>query len=100
LRHIRDPLPATLLALTFVTGVVDAVSFLGLGRVFSANQTGNVVFLGFAWAGASGLSATASIVSLLAFAVGAAVRDEHQLASDVFLGGRMPAGRRPRGGAF
>jgi uncharacterized membrane protein YoaK (UPF0700 family) len=73
LKYIRDPLPATLLALTFVTGVVDAVSFLGLGRVFSANQTGNVVFLGFAWAGASGLSATASIVSLLAFAAGAAV---------------------------
>jgi uncharacterized membrane protein YoaK (UPF0700 family) len=70
LRHIRDPLPATLLALTVVTGVVDAVSYLGLGRVFTANQTGNVVFLGFAWAGAPGLSATASIVSLLAFGVG------------------------------
>lgn len=73
MRPIRDPLPATLLALTVVTGVLDAVSYLGLGRVFTANQTGNVVFLGFAWAGAPGLSATASIVSLVAFAVGAAV---------------------------
>jgi uncharacterized membrane protein YoaK (UPF0700 family) len=37
-----------LLALTFTTGLVDAVSLLGLGRVFTANMTGNVVLLGFA----------------------------------------------------
>src|SRR5947209_5854024 len=40
-----------LLILTFVTGMVDAVSFLGLGHVFTANMTGNVVLLGFAVAG-------------------------------------------------
>ena len=34
------PLPILLLALTFVTGMVDAVSFLALGRVFVANMTG------------------------------------------------------------
>ena len=39
-------LPALLLALTLVTGLVDAVSYLALGRVFTANMTGNVVFLG------------------------------------------------------
>jgi hypothetical protein len=33
------PLPPLLLALTFVTGMVDAVSFLALGRVFVANIT-------------------------------------------------------------
>jgi uncharacterized membrane protein YoaK (UPF0700 family) len=38
---------AALLTLTFVTGLVDAVSYLRLGRVFVANMTGNVVFLGF-----------------------------------------------------
>ena len=32
-----------LLVLTSVTGVVDAISVLGLGRVFTANMTGNVV---------------------------------------------------------
>jgi hypothetical protein len=32
----NDPLTAALLALTFVTGVIDAVSFLGLGRVLTA----------------------------------------------------------------
>jgi uncharacterized membrane protein YoaK (UPF0700 family) len=60
-----------LLALTFVTGIVDAVSYLGLGRVFTANMTGNVVLLGFAVAGASGLSAGRSLLSLLAFLGGA-----------------------------
>ena len=33
----------SLLGLTVVTGVVDAVSFLGLGHIFTANMTGNVV---------------------------------------------------------
>ena len=62
---------SVLLALTFVTGIVDAVSYLGLGHVFTANMTGNVVLLGFAVAGASGLSATRSVLSLVAFLAGA-----------------------------
>lgn len=68
-----DSLPATLMALTVVTGLVDAVSFLGLGRVFTANMTGNVVFLAFAVAGAPGLSIPRSLASLIAFLAGAAV---------------------------
>lgn len=66
-------LQTALLALTVVTGLVDAVSFLGLGRVFTANMTGNVVFLGFAAAGVPGLSVARSLVSLLAFLFGALV---------------------------
>jgi uncharacterized membrane protein YoaK (UPF0700 family) len=31
-----DPLPWVLVVLTMTTGVVDAVSVLGLGRVFTA----------------------------------------------------------------
>ena len=69
----RDPLVVTLLALTGVTGLVDAVSFLGLGHVFTANMTGNVVLLGFAVAGAPGLSIARSSTSLVAFLVGAAL---------------------------
>jgi uncharacterized membrane protein YoaK (UPF0700 family) len=61
-----------LLAMTVVTGVVDAVSILRLGHVFVANMTGNVVFLGFALAGASGFSVVASLVAMGAFLVGAA----------------------------
>jgi uncharacterized membrane protein YoaK (UPF0700 family) len=66
------PLPALLLIFTLLTGLVDAISYLGLGQVFVANMTGNVVFLGFALAGASGLSFAASLVALLAFLAGAA----------------------------
>ena len=60
-----------LILLTMVTGVVDAVSYIALGHVFVANMTGNVVFLGFALAGAPGLSAPASIAALGAFLLGA-----------------------------
>jgi uncharacterized membrane protein YoaK (UPF0700 family) len=70
---VRDPLPAALLVLTFVTGLVDAVSFLGLDRIFTANMTGNVVFLAFAVAGTPGLSVARSLTSLLAFLAGAAL---------------------------
>jgi len=68
-RH--GPLPALLLMLTAVTGVVDAVSFLKLGHVFVANMTGNVVFLGFAIGGATDLSILASLVAIAAFVAGA-----------------------------
>jgi uncharacterized membrane protein YoaK (UPF0700 family) len=70
---LRHPLALTLLSLTFTTGVVDAVSYLGLGHVFTANMTGNVVLLGFGLAGAGHLPVLAPIVSLAAFLVGAAV---------------------------
>jgi uncharacterized membrane protein YoaK (UPF0700 family) len=74
---VADPrhgsLPLLLLVLTVVTGVVDAVSILSLGRVFVANMTGNVVFVGFALAGAPGFSLSASVFALAGFLVGAAV---------------------------
>jgi uncharacterized membrane protein YoaK (UPF0700 family) len=73
------PLPPLLVALTLTTGLVDAVSYLALGHVFVANMTGNIVFLGFAIAGAKGLSITASLAALAAFLVGA------------FAGGRLGA---------
>jgi uncharacterized membrane protein YoaK (UPF0700 family) len=60
-----------LLVLTVVTGVVDAVSILSLGRVFVANMTGNIVFVGFALAGAPGFSLSASLFALAGFLFGA-----------------------------
>src|SRR5881397_3790090 len=72
-RSIRHPLTRALLALTFTTGLVDAVSYLGLGRVFTANMTGNVVLLGFGIAGSGGLPVLAPIISLVAFLLGAVV---------------------------
>lgn len=68
-----------LISLTVATGLVDAVSYIRLGHVFVANMTGNVVFLGFAIAGAKGLSASASMVALASFIAGA------------LLGGRLGA---------
>jgi uncharacterized membrane protein YoaK (UPF0700 family) len=60
-----------LLALTFTTGLVDAVSILALGRVFVANMTGNVVFIGFALAGAPGFALAPSLAALAGFLIGA-----------------------------
>jgi uncharacterized membrane protein YoaK (UPF0700 family) len=68
-----------LLALTFVTGIVDAVSYLGLGHVFTANMTGNIALLGFALAGATGLSIARSSLSLLAFLLGAVLGGQLRL---------------------
>jgi uncharacterized membrane protein YoaK (UPF0700 family) len=70
---VLHPLTVLLLTLTFSTGLVDAVSYLGLGRVFSANMTGNVVLLGFGIAGGYDLPIVAPIVSLMAFLAGAAL---------------------------
>src|SRR5580704_3542420 len=68
-RH--GPLPPLLLAMTLVTGLVDAFSYLLLGHVFVANMTGNVVLLGFALVGAPGFSIAASLLAVASFAVGA-----------------------------
>lgn len=66
-------LPFVLIALTVVSGVIDAVSYLGLGHVFTANMTGNVVVLGFAAAGSTQFSATHALLSLGTFLVGSSV---------------------------
>src|SRR2546428_7484271 len=76
-------LPLLLLLLTVTTGLIDAVSVLGLGRVFTANMTGNVVFLGFALARVPGFSLVRSLAALAAFLAGAVI------------GGRLAL--RPRG---
>jgi uncharacterized membrane protein YoaK (UPF0700 family) len=73
-------LPYALLGMTAVTGLVDAVSFLSLGHVFTANMTGNIVLLAFASTGVPQVSVARSITALLGFLAGAAV------------GGRIMAG--------
>jgi uncharacterized membrane protein YoaK (UPF0700 family) len=66
-------LPPVLLALTLTTGLIDAASYLGLGHVFTANMTGNVVLLGFGLAHAGGLPVIAPTISLGGFLLGAGV---------------------------
>jgi uncharacterized membrane protein YoaK (UPF0700 family) len=62
-----------MLALTFSTGIVDAVGYLGLDRVFTGNMTGNVVILGMALTGADGLPVIGPLIALVLFMVGAAI---------------------------
>lgn len=64
-------LPRLLLLLSATTGLVDAASVLGLGKVFTANMTGNVVFLGFAAVGTPGFKVLPAVMALIAFMVGA-----------------------------
>ena len=71
-RSRRDGIVPLLVLISATTGLVDAVSVLGLGRVFTANMTGNVVFLAFAVAGAPGFSWSYCTAALLTFLVGAA----------------------------
>ena len=66
-------LPQSLYLFTALTGLVDAVSYIGLGHVFTANMTGNIVLLGFALAGVPGLSALRSLTAFAAFFVGALI---------------------------
>ncbi len=71
LQRVVSPLPL-MLALTFSTGIVDAVGYLGLDRVFTGNMTGNVVILAMALTGADGLPVVGPVLALLGFAAGAA----------------------------
>lgn len=75
MRRMSQGLTRTLLALTFVTGIVDAVTFLGLGQVFAAMQTGNAIFLGLGLglADAGEVAVLAPLVALLAFLAGGAL---------------------------
>jgi uncharacterized membrane protein YoaK (UPF0700 family) len=61
------------LMLTWAAGSVDAISYLGLGRVFTANMTGNAVLLGLAIGQGQGFAALRSVVALAGFAIGAAI---------------------------
>ncbi len=73
--------------LTGTTGVLDATSFLDLGRTFTANMTGNVLLLAFTLSGTplGGGSTTGSfVIALVGFVTGALV-------------GAAAAGRRGRG---
>ena len=78
----------TLLILTFVTGIVDAVSFVGLGQVFAAMQTGNVIFLGLGIGGAEGAPLGAPLLALAAFLVGG-------IGAVALSAGREPGNLRP-----
>ncbi len=80
--QLRDGL---LIALTFVAGWVDAVAYVSLGHVFTANMTGNLVLLGINAAEDQPIAAIRSAVALACFALGA------------LLGGLITRSARPGG---
>jgi uncharacterized membrane protein YoaK (UPF0700 family) len=82
-----------LLSLTFVTGMVDVVSYVELDNVFVANMTGNVVLLGAALTAEAAVPIAMIAASFAAFVLGAAVagrvctgRERSALAPAVLLG--------------
>jgi uncharacterized membrane protein YoaK (UPF0700 family) len=61
------------LMLTWAAGSMDAISYLGLNHVFTANMTGNAVLLGLAVGQGHGLAALRSVIALAGFALGVAI---------------------------
>src|SRR5262249_40024342 len=80
--QIRDWL---LIPLTLVAGWVDAVAYVSLGHVFTANMTGNLVLLGINAGEDQLVAAIRSAVALACFALGA------------LLGGLITRRTRPGG---
>jgi uncharacterized membrane protein YoaK (UPF0700 family) len=78
--------------LTAVTGLVDAVSFVGIGHVFVANMTGNTVFVAFALAGDTTLSVASSLTAFGSFAVGALLGSRVGLLSQGHRGRMLATG--------
>jgi uncharacterized membrane protein YoaK (UPF0700 family) len=66
-RHGRDIL---LLVLTWAAGAIDAIGYLALGQVFTANMTGNTVLLGLHLGREQGAAALRALVALVAFGAG------------------------------
>jgi uncharacterized membrane protein YoaK (UPF0700 family) len=75
-QHVERSLLATrdalIVVLSATSGYVDAVSYLGLGHVFTSNMTGNTVLLGLALGQAQGVAALRSLIALAGFLCGVA----------------------------
>jgi uncharacterized membrane protein YoaK (UPF0700 family) len=66
---------ASLILLSFVAGLVDVASLLGMGHIFIANMTGSIVFMALAASGVPQFSFVRSAVSLTAVLVGSGIAD-------------------------
>src|SRR5664279_1960119 len=62
-----------LTTLTFVTGMVDGVGFVGLDHVFGGTATGNILILGMALGGGADLPIVGPLAALVTFSLGAMV---------------------------
>ena len=64
------PIVLLMYVLTFTTGIIDAVTILGLGDIFASLMTGNVVFIGLGLGGFEEVSPLRSAFAILAFILG------------------------------
>jgi uncharacterized membrane protein YoaK (UPF0700 family) len=64
------PITVAMAVLTVTAGAVDAISFLGLGQVFTALATGNLLFLAFALGGQGSVPVERPAIALAAFVLG------------------------------
>lgn len=71
-RYLRD-LNAAIFLLAWTAGYFDAISYLGLRQVFTANMTGNTVLLGLAIGGGDAAAVLRSTVALGGFCLGVLV---------------------------
>lgn len=62
-----------MMTLTFVTGALDAVGYLGLDRIFTGNMTGNIVILGMGVAAEDDLPVAGPVLALGSYVAGAAL---------------------------
>jgi uncharacterized membrane protein YoaK (UPF0700 family) len=69
----RDGWASPILLLTWVAGTVDAIGYLVLGHVFTANMTGNAVLLGLAFGQGQFQAAFRALLALGGFILGVAI---------------------------
>lgn len=71
--EVKDGRPShvSLAGLTFISGLVDAVSYVGIGQVFMANMTGNLLILGFAAGDPSRFPFVGTVIAVAGFFLGA-----------------------------
>jgi uncharacterized membrane protein YoaK (UPF0700 family) len=90
--------PAILLAMTAVTEVVDAASFLAMGRVFTANMTGDILLLSaYRWVSRAFLMEASLLALSAALAIIYPLQPHAVIASTgVAMGLRNAVVRKPR----
>ncbi|NUH64056.1 DUF1275 domain-containing protein [Sulfitobacter sp. S0837] len=64
------PIEVLMYALTFTSGIIDAVTILGLGDIFASLMTGNVVYIGMGLGGYDEVSPLRSVFAIAAFVLG------------------------------
>ena len=73
MKSMRSDTVRDVLLLSLVAGSADAAGFIGLGRVFTSNMTGNVVLLGIAIGQGHLDDAVRSLFVLVIFMLGVAI---------------------------